>query len=70
MKSSAIICELSDNSLILSAKGGNTMQIPRINVRIHPDDLGRLRILAKKRGVRISDLVRLAIQSFLEENDT
>ena len=46
------------------------MQIPRINVRIHPDDLGRLRILAKKRGVRISDLVRLAIQSFLEENDT
>jgi len=46
------------------------MQIPKISIRIHPDDLARLRALAEKRGIRISDLVRMAIQSFLEENDT
>lgn len=44
------------------------MQIPKISIRIHPDDLDQLRKLADDRGERISDLIRQAIIDFLRKN--
>lgn len=45
------------------------MQFPKISIRIHPDDLEKLRSMAEKEGVKVSELIRRAIVDFLCKNE-